>query len=71
RQPMMGLVTDSLRATLVLGLAGGLAIGGSTVYERLGNDLPDVISKVVTCSDTPVGEQIDRSLVRVKPVSHH
>lgn len=28
RQPMMGLVTDSLRATLVLGLAGGLAIGG-------------------------------------------
>jgi len=61
-QPMMGLVVDSLRATLILCFACGLALGGSTLYEFLGSDLPNEISRVVTGSDTPVIEQIDRSM---------
>jgi hypothetical protein len=62
RQPLMALVADSLRSTFILGLACGMAVGGSTLYERLGNDLPDVVSQVVTGNATPVNEQIDRSL---------
>lgn len=51
-QPMMALVTDSLRATLVLSLATGMAMGGSTLYEFLGTEL----------SQEPVNERIDRNL---------
>ncbi|SDR22698.1 type IV secretion system protein [Pseudoxanthomonas sp. CF125] len=61
-QPMLGLVVDSLRTTIILGFACGMALGGSTLYEFLGSDLPNEISRVVTGSDTPVIEQIDRSL---------
>ncbi len=62
RQSMMGLVADSLRTTLILGLACSMAVGGSTVYEFLGSDLPNEISDVVTGSNEPIIEQIDRSL---------
>ena len=62
RQPMLGLVVDALRTTLILGFACGMALGGSTLYEFLGSDLPKEISRVVTGSNEPVIEQIDRSL---------
>lgn len=61
-QPMMGLIADTLRTTLILGLACGMALGGSTFYEFLGGDLPNEISRVVTGSNEPIIEQIDRSL---------
>ena len=61
-QPMMGLVTDALRATLILGFACGMALGGSTLYELLGSDLPNEISRVVTGNNESVIEQIDRNL---------
>ena len=32
-QPMLGLVVDALRTTLILGFACGMALGGSTLYE--------------------------------------
>lgn len=61
-QPMMGLVTDALRTTLILGLACGMSLGGSTLYEFLGSDLPNEISRVVTGDAVPLNEQIDRNL---------
>ncbi|HEX7803629.1 MAG TPA: type IV secretion system protein, partial [Pseudoxanthomonas sp.] len=61
-QPMMGLVVDTLRTTLILGLACGMALGGSDLYELLGSDLPNEISRVVTGDAAPINEQIDRNL---------
>ncbi|HEX7802559.1 MAG TPA: type IV secretion system protein, partial [Pseudoxanthomonas sp.] len=61
-QPMMGLVVDTLRTTLILGLACGMSLGGSTLYELLGSDLPNEISRVVTGDAAPINEQIDRNL---------
>lgn len=61
-QPMLGLVVDALRTTLILAFACGMALGGSTLYDFLGSNLPNEISRVVTGSNEPVIEQIDRSL---------
>lgn len=61
-QSMTGLVIDSLRTMLILCLACGMALGGSTLYEFLGSALPNEISHVVTGSEASITEQIDRSL---------
>lgn len=62
RDSMMALVTDSLRATLIVGLSTGLAMGGSTVYDFLTDDLSREISQVITGDDEDAYASIDRSL---------
>lgn len=62
REPMMALVTNSLRAVLIIGVATGLAAGGSTVYRSVTDGLSEAINKVVTGKDESAYASIDRSL---------
>lgn len=62
RDSMMGLVSNSLRGTLIVGLATGLAIGGSDVYGFLAEDVSREITHVVTGRDENAYASIDRSL---------
>jgi len=62
RESMMALVTHSLRAILVIGLATGMAIGGSSIYVFLTDGLSNEIAQVVTGSDESPYARIDRSL---------
>lgn len=62
RESMMALVTHSLKAILVIGLATGMAIGGSSIYVFLTDGLSTEIVHVVTGSDENPYQRIDRSL---------
>lgn len=62
REPMIGLVTNSLRAVFIIGLATGMAFGGSTVYNFLTDGVNTQITKVVTGDDESAYTRIDRSL---------
>lgn len=62
RDSMMALVTNSLRATLIVGFATGMAIGGSTIYSFLSDDLSREITRVVTGKNEDAYANIDRSL---------
>lgn len=62
RDSMMALVSNSLRGTLIVGLATGLAIGGSDVYGFLADDMSREITHVVTGRDENAYASIDRSL---------
>lgn len=62
RESMMALVADSLRAVLIIGFATGLAVGGSTLFKFLGDDVSREITQVVTGHDEDAYASIDRSL---------
>lgn len=68
RQSMMQLVVDSSRATLIVMLATGFALGNGTIYEMVTEGLGNVIISSVTASSAgPNGvgdlyDDIDRSL---------
>lgn len=62
REPMMALVGNALRAVFVIGVATGMAIGGSDVFRFLGHDLVREIGHVVSGDDGDPYERIDRSL---------
>jgi type IV secretion system protein VirB6 len=62
RDSMAVLVMSSLRATLIVTLATGWAIGGSNIFQWVGEGLPKDISQVVTGSSDDVFKQIDTSL---------
>src|SRR5688572_8022346 len=62
RESMMALVTNSLRSVLIIGLATGLAVGGSTIYRFLSDDVSREITQVVTGNDEDAYASIDRSL---------
>lgn len=51
RESMMGLVVDSLRATLIIGIATGFAVGNATIYNGITDGLGDVIVGVVADAD--------------------
>src|SRR5690606_3652356 len=51
RDSMMGLVVDSLRATLLIAAATGFAAANSDIYDRVTNGLGNVIIGVVTGED--------------------
>lgn len=51
RDSMMGLVVDSLRATLIIAAATGFAAANSDIYDRVTNGLGNVIIGVVTGED--------------------
>src|SRR3546814_7921723 len=58
----MALVSDSLRATLIVGIAPGMTFGGPRIFEFLSNDVNAAITAVVTGRDTNAYDDIDRSL---------
>jgi type IV secretion system protein VirB6 len=62
RDSMMSLVANSLRSVLVIGLATGMAIGGSSIYRFLGDDVSRQITHAVTGNDEDAYASIDRSL---------
>lgn len=63
RDSMMVLVVNALRATLIVGLATAIGVGGSQVHRLIANDLPGLITEVVTDQkDTSAQQQIDKSL---------
>lgn len=62
RDSMMALVTSSLKSILIIGLATGMAIGGSDIYNFLTDGLSSEITQVVTGSDDSAYARIDRSL---------
>src|SRR3546814_13641752 len=48
RDSLMALVSDSLRATLIVGIATGMTFGGPRTFEFLSNDVNAAITAVVT-----------------------
>lgn len=51
RDSMMVLVTNSLRAVLIVGIAIGAAAGAGSIYNTLTDGLSDVVNEVVTGDD--------------------
>lgn len=62
RDSLMALVSDSLRATLIVGIATGMTFGGPRIFEFLSNDVNAAITGVVTGKDANAYDDIDRSL---------
>lgn len=62
RDSLMALVSDSLRATLIVGIATGMTFGGPRIFEFLSNDVNAAITGVVTGKDSSAYDDIDRSL---------
>src|SRR3546814_19370139 len=58
----MALVSDSLRATLIVGIATVMTFGGPLIFEFLSNDVNAAITSVVTVRDTNAYYDIDRRL---------
>jgi len=61
-ESMMGLVTSSLRAVLVVGLATGAAAGGGSAYRMLTDGLSSEVSRMVTGTDEDVYDRVDKCL---------
>ena len=61
-ESMMALVNYSLRSVLIIGIATGMAVGGSTIYRFLSEDVSREITQVVTGNDEDAYASIDRSL---------
>lgn len=62
RDSMAALVTNSLRATLIVSVATSFAIGGTSLNTLLTDDLNREITHVVTGHDENAYDSIDRSL---------
>src|SRR3546814_1743888 len=61
RDSLMALVSDSLRATLIVGIATGMTFGGPRLFEFLSNDVDAAINAVVNGRDTNAYDYIARS----------
>lgn len=63
REPMMGLVVDSLRISLVIGAATTMGFQGTNLHEFLSNDLNREIHELVTGENgKTAADSIDRNL---------
>lgn len=62
RESMMALVTNSLRATLIVGAATTMGIFGAGLHEFLTEDVKNEINYVVTGENTSPEDQIDANL---------
>lgn len=62
REPMMQLVTNSLRATLIVSVATTFALGGTSLSRFLTDDLNRAVTRLVTGKDENAYDRIDRSL---------
>lgn len=63
REPMMALVTDALKAVLVIGIATGAAASSGSMYRTLTHGLGEVVAETIT-GETDGGPyaDIDRTL---------
>jgi type IV secretion system protein VirB6 len=66
REPMMALVTNSLRALLIIGVATGAGAISSDLYTRLTDGLSGAVSRLVTGSDGDMMDRIDSSLSKMQ-----
>jgi len=62
RDSMMALVTNSLRAIFIVGIATGWGLMGPNLFDWMGKGLQSNINEVVTGSSTSAYENIDKSL---------
>jgi type IV secretion system protein VirB6 len=62
RDSMMALVVNALKMTLVVALATGFSIGGSSIFKILSDDLPNNIYEVVSGNTGNIYQDIDQSL---------
>jgi type IV secretion system protein VirB6 len=62
RESMMALVTNSLRAVLIVSVATTFAVGGTSLHELLTDTLNRAITQVMTGEDENAYDSIDRSL---------
>src|SRR3546814_12188841 len=69
RDSLMALVSDSLRATLIVGIATGMTFGGPRIFEFLSNDVNAAITAVVTGRATTAYDEDLKSAVSGKSVS--
>ena len=66
RDSMMGLVSDSLRATLIIGIATGFAVANPAIYRGVTDGLGELIYQTVTSDESDIDDMystMDRSLV--------
>ena len=66
RQPMMALVGDSAKATLIVFIATTAAYSSSSVYWSLSDGMSSAIATYVTGSDTSPFQQIDGNLAQME-----
>jgi type IV secretion system protein VirB6 len=62
RESMMELVTGSLRAALIVGVATAAAAGGGSVYRTITDGLSSEVSRMVTGTDDDVYARVDKCL---------
>jgi type IV secretion system protein VirB6 len=62
RDSMMALVTSSLRAVLIVGLATAAAASGGSVYRTITDGLSSEVSRMVTGTDEDVYDRVDKCL---------
>lgn len=62
REPMMGLVSSSLRAAFIIGVATSMAAFGTNMHTFFTVDLNKEIHWIVTGKETKIEDQIDKSL---------
>ncbi|NUO75678.1 MAG: type IV secretion system protein [Lysobacter sp.] len=62
REPMMALVSSSLRAAFIIGVATSMAAFGTNMHTFFTEDLNKEIHWIVTGKDTKIEDQIDKSL---------
>lgn len=62
RDSVVALATDSMRAVAIVGIATGMTLGGSTLFDFISNDMSNQINRLVAGDTGDVYESIDRSL---------
>ncbi len=62
REPMMSLVSQSMRVVLVTLLATSFSFGGESISGLLGDTLPKAVQGLVAVDEDSPAEQIDRNL---------
>lgn len=66
RESMMGLVVNSLRATLILVAASTLSFGNANIYSLLTTGFQEEVSYMVTGSRDSPAERIDSNLTKMQ-----
>jgi len=66
REPMMGLVVNSLRTVVILLAATTMMFGSADLYTVFSDDLPRDIAEIVTGDDRDPAETIDSGLTKMQ-----
>lgn len=62
REPMMALVTNSMRVVLITLIASSFSLFGNDISDLLSNTLPRAITGLVTVDEVSPAQQIDQNL---------